>query len=120
MLILATLLVIIYQLAFAQSVPDYPAKPITLIVLFKATYHSVDDIEPICLVVSDLRLFAVWAEDARFKDAKDLINFARQNPGKLTIATSDAGPSGHLSILALNKAAKVLAKPVHFGGAGEV
>lgn len=185
MLIFATFLILTCQLASAQGVKDYPAKPVTLIVPFKAgggtdigtriiakyaekhlgkplviknvegggsevgvsqmvrskpdgytiagynsasiilttmrkaSYHPVDDIEPICLAVSDPRLFAVRADDARFKDAKDFINFARQNPGKLTIGTSGAGTSGHLSILALNKAAKVEAKPVHFGGAGE-
>ena len=85
----------------------------------KASYHPVNDIEPVCLAVSDPRLFAVRMDDPRFKDARDFIGFARQNPGKLTIGTSGAGTSGHLSILALNRAAKIEAKPVHFTGAGE-
>ncbi len=101
------------------TIAGYNSASIILTTMRKASYHPVDDIEPICLAVSDPRLFAVRADDARFKDAKDFINFARQNPGKLTIGTSGAGTSGHLSILALNKAAKVEAKPVHFGGAGE-
>ncbi len=108
-----------------RSKPDgytlagYNSASVILTTMRKASYHPVTDIEPVCLVVSDPRLFAVRADDSRFKEPKDFANFARQNPGKLTIGTSGAGTSGHLSILALNRAAKVEAKPVHFGGAGE-
>ena len=101
------------------TVGGYNSASIILTTMRKASYHPLNDIEPICLVVSDPRLFAVRADDARFKDAKDFIQFAKQNPGKLTIGTSGAGTSGHLSILALNKSAQIEAKPVHFTGAGE-
>jgi tripartite-type tricarboxylate transporter receptor subunit TctC len=100
------------------TIGGYNSASVILTTMRKASYHPVNDIEPICLVVSDPRLFAVRADDNRFKEPKDFINFARQNPGKLTIGTSGAGTSGHLSILALNKAANAEAKPVHFGGAG--
>jgi len=108
-----------------KSPPDgyiicsFNSASIILTTMRKASYHPVNDVEPICLVVSDPRLFAVRADDPRFKSAKDFIEYAKQNPGKLTIGTSGAGTSGHLSILALNKAAGVEARPVHFGGAGE-
>ena len=101
------------------TIGGYNSASVILTTLRKASYHPVNDIEPVCLAVTDPRLFAVRADDKRFKDAKDFINFAKQNPGKLTIGTSGAGTSGHLSILALNKASKVEAKAVHFGGAGE-
>jgi tripartite-type tricarboxylate transporter receptor subunit TctC len=64
-------------------------------------------------------LFAVRLDDTRFPDAAAFIKYAKDNPDKLTIGTSGAGTSGHLSIMAMNKASDVLAKPVHFGGAGE-
>lgn len=101
------------------TIAGYNSANVILTTMRQASYHPVNDIEPICLAVCDPRLFAVRADDTRIKDAKEFIEFARKNPGKLTIGTSGAGTSGHLSILALNKAAKIEAKPVHFGGAGE-
>jgi len=90
----------------------------TLTVLRKASYDAVEDVAPVCLMVSDPRLFAVRADDERFKTAQDFFDYARKNPGKLTIGTSGAGTSGHLSIMVMNKAAGIKAKPVHFKGAG--
>lgn len=90
----------------------------TLTVLRKASYDAVADVAPVCLLVSDPRLFAVRGDDDRFKTATDFINYAKKNPGKLTIGTSGAGTSGHLSILVMNKAAGIKTQPVHFKGAG--
>jgi tripartite-type tricarboxylate transporter receptor subunit TctC len=101
------------------TIAGFNSASIVLTTMRKASYNPVTDISPICLVVSDPRLFAVRADDARFKTAKDFIQYARDNPEKLTIGTSGAGTSAHLSILIMNKVAQVKAKPVHFGGAGE-
>jgi tripartite-type tricarboxylate transporter receptor subunit TctC len=101
------------------TIGGFNSANVILTLMRKASYHPVNDIAPICLAVSDPRLFAVRADDQRFKDANDFKNYAKQHPNKLTIGTSGAGTSGHLSILALNKAAGVEARPVHFGGAGE-
>ena len=108
-----------------RSAPDgytiggFNSASVILTTMREANYHPIDDVEPICLVVSDPRLFAVRADDDRFPDAESFIKYARENPNKLTIGTSGAGTSGHLSILVMNKAAGVEAQPVHFGGAGE-
>jgi tripartite-type tricarboxylate transporter receptor subunit TctC len=101
------------------TISGFNSANVILTLMRKASYHPVNDIAPICLSVSDPRLFAVRADDQRFKDAKDFVNYAKEHPNKLTIGTSGAGTSGHLSIMALNKAAGVEARPVHFGGAGE-
>jgi tripartite-type tricarboxylate transporter receptor subunit TctC len=101
------------------TIAGFNSANVILTLMRKASYHPVNDIAPICLCVSDPRLFAVRADDQRFKDANDFKNYAKKNPNRLTIGTSGAGTSGHLSILALNKAAGVEARPVHFGGAGE-
>jgi tripartite-type tricarboxylate transporter receptor subunit TctC len=101
------------------TIAGFNSASITLTTMRKASYNPVTDVSPICLVVSDPRLFAVRADDARFKTAKDFIQYAKDNPERLTIGTSGAGTSGHLSIMVMNKAAQVKAKPVHFGGAGE-
>jgi tripartite-type tricarboxylate transporter receptor subunit TctC len=101
------------------TIAGFNSANVILTLMRKASYHPVNDVAPICLAVSDPRLFAVRADDQRFKDANDFKNYAKKNPNKLTIGTSGAGTSGHLSILALNQAAGVEARPVHFGGAGE-
>jgi tripartite-type tricarboxylate transporter receptor subunit TctC len=101
------------------TIAGFNSASIILTTMRKASYHPVTDIKPICLMVSDPRLFAVRADDSRFKSAQDFIQYAKDNPEKLTIGTSGAGTSGHLSILVMNKVAQIKAKPVHFGGAGE-
>lgn len=101
------------------TICGFNSASIILTTMRKANYHPINDIEPICLVVSDPRLFAVRADDTRFPDAESFIQYAKEHPKKLTIGTSGAGTSGHLSILALNRAAGIETQPVHFGGAGE-
>jgi tripartite-type tricarboxylate transporter receptor subunit TctC len=101
------------------TISGFNSASITLCTMRDANYHPIDDIAPISLAVSDPRLFAVRADDDRFTDAASFIQYAKDNPNKLTIGTSGAGTSGHLSILVMNKAAGIEAKPVHFGGAGE-
>jgi tripartite-type tricarboxylate transporter receptor subunit TctC len=101
------------------TIAGFNSASIILTTMRKASYNPVTDISPICLVVSDPRLFAVRADDSRFKTAQDFIKYAKDNPEKLTIGTSGAGTSGHLAILVMNQVAQVKAKPVHFGGAGE-
>ncbi|MPM92337.1 hypothetical protein SDC9_139472 [bioreactor metagenome] len=108
-----------------NSTPDgyticgFNSASITLTCMREAQYDALKDVEPICLAVSDPRLFAVRADETRFTDAASFIQYAKDNPNKLTIGTSGAGTSGHLSIMVMNKAAGVEAQPVHFGGAGE-
>jgi tripartite-type tricarboxylate transporter receptor subunit TctC len=105
--------------ADGYTICGFNSASVTLTTLREANYHPIDDIEPICLAVSDPRLFAVRADETRFTDAASFIEYARENPKKLTIGTSGAGTSGHLSIMVMNNAAGVEAQPVHFGGAGE-
>ena len=108
-----------------RSKPDgytlagFNSASVILTTMRKASYHPLNDIAPICLVVSDPRLFVVRADDKRFSTPAEYIKYAKDNPEKLTIGTSGAGTSGHLALLFLNKAAGVKAKHVGFGGAGE-
>jgi tripartite-type tricarboxylate transporter receptor subunit TctC len=87
--------------------------------LREVKYDPLKSFESICLQVSDPRLFAVRADDDRFKTFEDFLNYAKENPKKLTIGTSGAGTTGHYSIEAFNYFANVEVVPVHFGGAGE-
>lgn len=108
-----------------RSAPDgytlagFNSASVILTTMRKASYHPVNDIAPICLVVSDPRLFVVRADDKRFNTPQEYIKYAKDNPEKLTVGTSGAGTSGHLALLFMNKVAGVKAKHVGFGGAGE-
>jgi tripartite-type tricarboxylate transporter receptor subunit TctC len=108
-----------------RSAPDgytiagFNSASVILTTMRKASYDAIKDITPICLAVSDPRLFVVRADDKRFNNPNDFIQYAKDNPDKLTIGTSGAGTSGHLAIIILNMATGVKSTPVHFGGAGE-
>ena len=108
-----------------RSKPDgytlvgFNSASVILTTMRKASYHPINDVAPICLMVSDPRLFVVRADDKRFSTPAEYIKYAKDNPERLTIGTSGAGTSGHLSLLFMNKAAGVKAKHVGFGGAGE-
>lgn len=104
--------------ADGYTIGGFNTASVTLTVLRDASYDAVEDVAPVCLLVSDPRLFAVRADDERFKTAEDFLEYAKNNPGELTIGTSGAGTSGHLSILVMDKAAGIKTKPVHFKGAG--
>ncbi|HHY47964.1 MAG TPA: tripartite tricarboxylate transporter substrate binding protein [Firmicutes bacterium] len=100
------------------TIGNFNSAHTTILALREAKY-SLDDVEPICLAVSDPRLFIVRADDDRFKTIEDFLEYGRKHPGKLTVGTSGAGTTGHFQILAVNKFANTSLQPVHYGGAGE-
>ena len=85
----------------------------------EAQYDPIEDFETICLQVNDPRLFAVRADDDRFKTFEDFIEYIKNNPDDVTIGTSGAGTTGHFSIEAFNHYGNLKSQAVHFGGAGE-
>lgn len=101
------------------TIAAFNSGAILLTTMRKASYHPINDIEPICLLVSDPSFLVVRPNDTKFKTLEGLIDYAKKNPNKVTIGTSGAGSTDHLMILALNKAANVQIQPVHFGGVGE-
>lgn len=82
-------------------------------------YDPLNDFEFIALNVSDPRLFAVRADDDRFKNFDDFLQYAKENPGVITMGTSGAGTTGHYSLEAFNNFADVEVTHVGFGGAGK-
>lgn len=92
---------------------------VTLTLMREAGYHPIDDISPICLAVSDPRVFAVRADDERFIEEGSFVQYAKDNPGKLTIGTAGAGSSGHLLVNYMEGALGIKTQLVHFGGVSE-
>lgn len=62
----------------------------------KLSFDPQKDLTPICLIEQGPLVLMV-RPDSKFKSVKDIIAFAKANPGKLTFASGGLGGSHHLS-----------------------
>jgi tripartite-type tricarboxylate transporter receptor subunit TctC len=90
--------------AVAKAAPDgytlgqgpVGALAITRHMVAKLPYDIERDIQPVALVTTGYMLLAV-SPKTDFQSVKELIDFARKNPGKLSNASSSNGSPGHVS-----------------------
>ena len=90
--------------AVAKAAPDgytlgqgpVGALAITRHMVAKLPYDIERDLQPVALVTTGYMLLAV-SPKTDFHSVKDLIEFARKNPGKLSNASSSNGSPGHVS-----------------------
>jgi tripartite-type tricarboxylate transporter receptor subunit TctC len=90
--------------AVAKAAPDgytigqgpVGALAITRHMVAKLPYDIERDLQPVALVTTGYMLLAVSAKSP-FQNVKDLIEYARKNPGKLSNASSSNGSPGHVS-----------------------
>ena len=90
--------------AVAKAAPDgytigqgpVGALAITRHMVEKLPYDIERDLQPVALVTTGYMLLAV-SPKTPFHSVKDLIDFARKNPGKLSNASSSNGSPGHVS-----------------------
>jgi tripartite-type tricarboxylate transporter receptor subunit TctC len=90
--------------AVAKAAPDgytlgqgpVGALAITRHMVAKLPYDIERDIQPVALVTTGYMLLAV-SPKTDFHSVKDLIDFAKKNPGKLSNASSSNGSPGHVS-----------------------
>jgi tripartite-type tricarboxylate transporter receptor subunit TctC len=94
--------------AAAQSQPDgytlhFGAQTLgTNVTLAPTTaFHPVTSFEPIMLVSTALEVFMV-ANETPFKSVKDVVDYAKANPGKLNYASVGVGSSAHLATVLFN------------------
>lgn len=107
--------------AAAQSKPD--GYTLGLVTFHLSSYRlmgvsplSYRDFEPIMLINRSPAAFVVKA-DSPFKGMKDLIDYAKKNPGVVTVANSGAGATPHLTTLQIAKQQGVKFTMVPFDGA---
>ena len=88
--------------AAAQAMPDgytlhFGAQTLAVNVTLapSTAFDPVKDFEPIMLVSTAVEVLMVPA-DSPFKSVKDLVDFAKANPGKLNYASVGIGSSAHL------------------------
>jgi len=78
------------------------------------TYRSFD---PVINVSTDPSMFLA-RPDAPWKDLKEFLSYAKQNPNMVTVGNSGAGGGVHLVALAFEKAAGVKFNHIPFSGGG--
>jgi tripartite-type tricarboxylate transporter receptor subunit TctC len=106
----------------AQSRPDgytlvTAITPLTILPHQVKTAFTYKDFEPIINVVEDPAMFQVRA-DSPWKTLQEFLDYAKKNPGMITVGNSGAGGGVHLIALAFEKAAGVKFNHIPFAGGG--
>lgn len=81
------------------------------------TKYMVTDFKPIASFVSDSPYILVKA-DSEFESLQDLIDYAKANPGQLTMGNSGAGGGNHLAALQFCIAADIEVNHIAYEGGG--
>ena len=106
----------------AQARPDgytvvTAITPLTILPHQVKTAFTYKDFEPIINVVDDPAMFQVRA-DSPWKTLQEFLDYAKKNPGMITVGNSGAGGGVHLIALAFEKAAGVKFNHIPFAGGG--
>jgi tripartite-type tricarboxylate transporter receptor subunit TctC len=109
----------------AKAAPDgytllLGASPMTVSPHMQAApaYDPVKDFVPI-LRVAELPLLLITSPNAPFKTLKELVAYAKQNPRKLSYATSGLGSPSHLGVEMFRQAVGIEVVPVPYKNVGQ-
>jgi len=80
-------------------------------------FSAVNDLEPVSLISSS-PLVLVINQKVPAKTVKELIEYARNNPGKASVGVNTPGSTSHLSAEMLNQLAKIDAAIIPYKGGG--
>lgn len=80
--------------------------------------HALDRLDPLVNIVDDPGVMTVRA-DSPFRSIADVVEFAKGNPGALTVGSTGIGSDDHLAMLLLERQAKVKMTHVPFAGSAE-
>lgn len=80
--------------------------------------YSLDSFEPVCQAFDGGPHILMVAQSSPFKSMKELLEYARANPGKLTYGSSGPGSLPHLAMADLVKTAGVDIVHVPYKGSG--
>lgn len=83
------------------------------------TRYGLDDIQPVANIVYDPGAFSVLP-DAGIESLDALVEYAKENPGKVTYGTTGIGSDDHLAALAFERQAGVEFQHVPFDGNADV
>ena len=91
--------------------------PLTILPHQVTTAFTYKSFDPVINVVSDPGMFLVKS-DSSWKSLKEFLDYAKKNPGMITVGNSGAGGGVHLIALAFEKAAGVKFNHIPFAGGG--
>ena len=80
--------------------------------------YKTESLTPVSILTSYPFVLGVRS-DLPFKDVKELVDYAKANPGKLTAGTSGRGASAQLALGLFNEKAGIQIREIPFKGAGE-
>ncbi len=108
--------------AAAQSPPDgytivSAVTPLTITPHQVQASYTYKNFEPILNVVSDPSMFLIRS-DAPWKSLKEFLDYAKKNPGMITVGNAGAGGGVHLVAVCFEKAAGVKFNHIPFSGGG--
>jgi tripartite-type tricarboxylate transporter receptor subunit TctC len=108
--------------ALARATPDgytigfINLPPVLTIPIERDAGFTLADLEPIANMVEDPGAFNVHV-DSPFHSLQDLIDYAKANPGRVTVGTSGVGSDDHIAMLLFEQATGVDLVHVPFAGA---
>lgn len=79
--------------------------------------YTMDDFEPIANIIFDPGVLVVPA-DSKFKTLKDLLDYAKKNPGQLKLSNSGTGSDDWYNAIMIEKLADVKFNNIPFEGDG--
>ncbi len=97
---------------FSYNLPHFIAQSIAFP---KKARYNIRNFEPIGNWGNDPAILVV-AKDSPFNSAKDLIEFAKKNPGKVTCSGAGLYVGHHIALLQLNKSCGVNVKYIPYTG----
>jgi len=83
----------------------------------RATSYQLDSFDYLCRTF-DVPIIVLVTQDSRFKTIRELIAYAKSNPGKLNYATVGPGSLPHMAALDFSKAAGITMNHVPYKGEG--
>ena len=83
----------------------------------KANYRAVDDFQPVIHVTS-APLLLVTNANLPFNSAQDLVNYGKDNPGKLNFSSAGNGSGGHMAVELFKYMTKTNAQHIPYKGMG--
>ncbi|KAA0011989.1 tripartite tricarboxylate transporter substrate binding protein [Billgrantia pellis] len=91
--------------------------PMLTIPITRDASFNVDDIIPVAGLVQDPSAISV-PSSSPFQTLDELVAFAKENPGAVTVGTTGVGTDDHLAVRYLAKEADITLTHVPFAGAG--
>ena len=101
------------------TITQIPDSVYRMYLMQQTTYHPLDDFTYI-ISLSGYAYALIVPADSPFKTWQDVLDFARGNPGKLTVGTPGAGSSHHIGIGRIMKESGIKLVHVPFKGGAEV